>query len=371
VDRLKSDLFRGDQRLLAALNHGASHILPGSSGEHVNKIQAALLFLEDPPIDITNQELQAAHYGATTTAGVLRCKTAHNIINTAYQRRADNIVGKMTVRALDDALVAKHYDGGLARQIATAIILLISQMDRVNLRYPTTAAINWRVRFDRIGRAATRFGPMESPGGDIARYFHSGLLMIDQYAPPVPVPDDRPSSARFPTSERFLVAAAPVVAAAAGLTALQWALIVAILTLAAILIMCAISPQFRQRAEAIKQDVVAGMSDAIAENIATTQEWDELLERCMRIQRPPTPECAEAYLKYIELRNQLSDLRRELRGLIFLITSKPVRITIKADAEQAVELVKKMARMTSDLRRLLSDFWDKCGCRFRFGPLPS
>jgi len=35
---------------------------------------------------------------------VLRFKTDRKIINTAYQKTADNIVGKMTVQALDNEM---------------------------------------------------------------------------------------------------------------------------------------------------------------------------------------------------------------------------------------------------------------------------
>ena len=42
-----------------------------------------------------------AHYGPSTAAAVLAFKTRRNIINRAYQTKADNIVGRMTIAALD------------------------------------------------------------------------------------------------------------------------------------------------------------------------------------------------------------------------------------------------------------------------------
>ena len=96
---LTSQLFRGNQALQAALVNDASHITIGSRGEHVRLIQRALTHLGDR--SISGAEYAKATYGPTTAGAVLRFKTDRKIINTAYQKSADNIVGKMTVQALD------------------------------------------------------------------------------------------------------------------------------------------------------------------------------------------------------------------------------------------------------------------------------
>jgi lysozyme family protein len=47
-------------------------------------------------------------YGAATAAAVLAYKKKRNIINHSYQAQADNIVGKMTVAALDKEMVERE-----------------------------------------------------------------------------------------------------------------------------------------------------------------------------------------------------------------------------------------------------------------------
>jgi hypothetical protein len=104
--RLQSKLFRGDLKLEAtAISHPA-HIVPGASGDHVGKIQQALLLLGD--VGIGPAEQQAKCYGPSTADAVLAFKRKRRIINYSYQTEADNIVGKMTMAALDREMVDKE-----------------------------------------------------------------------------------------------------------------------------------------------------------------------------------------------------------------------------------------------------------------------
>lgn len=96
---LKSELLRGDPKLEAAATSDPAHIKQGASGEHVRKIQQALIRLDGATLDADGQ------YGAATAAAVLAYKKKRNIVNRAYQTEADNIVGKMTVAALDEELL--------------------------------------------------------------------------------------------------------------------------------------------------------------------------------------------------------------------------------------------------------------------------
>jgi hypothetical protein len=89
---LRSNLFRGDAKLEAAAVSHAAHIVPNAAGEHVRKIQHAL---------IDASELEAKRYGPSTAKAVLAYKTRRNIVNRSYQSQADNIVGIMTMAALD------------------------------------------------------------------------------------------------------------------------------------------------------------------------------------------------------------------------------------------------------------------------------
>jgi hypothetical protein len=103
---LQSELFSGDPKLENAAVHDSAHILPGSSGPHIEKIQVALMLLDSA--SIATSELAADSYGATTAAAVLAYKRERNIINLSYQSTADNIVGRMTIASLDSEIAARN-----------------------------------------------------------------------------------------------------------------------------------------------------------------------------------------------------------------------------------------------------------------------
>ena len=97
---LRSKRFQGDQKLEAAAVSDSAHIMRGSAGPHVAKIQQALIELDGATISVDSI------YGPATAAAVLAYKQKRNIINTAYQTQADNIVGKMTIARLDGEMLA-------------------------------------------------------------------------------------------------------------------------------------------------------------------------------------------------------------------------------------------------------------------------
>lgn len=114
---LKSALFTQDisvdarLRLESCLVHDNDHIVPESSGEHVQKIQLALMRLSN--IIIPAHELnfkgkkQIGFYGPITASAVFRYKSNHipKILNLAlHQVSPDNIVGKRTLEFLDSEL---------------------------------------------------------------------------------------------------------------------------------------------------------------------------------------------------------------------------------------------------------------------------
>jgi hypothetical protein len=96
---LQSQLFRGDPKLEAAAVSDPAHIVPGATGDHVRKIQLALIRLDGATI------APDGVYGPATAAAVLAYKQKRNIINRSYQTKADNIVGKMTMAALDKEML--------------------------------------------------------------------------------------------------------------------------------------------------------------------------------------------------------------------------------------------------------------------------
>lgn len=80
----------------------------GARGDHVAKIQAVVMFLDGSTI--TEAELKAKNYGPSTAAAVLAYKRKRKIINSSYQTQADDIVGKMTIKSLDDEMVKRQVD---------------------------------------------------------------------------------------------------------------------------------------------------------------------------------------------------------------------------------------------------------------------
>ncbi|MEK7857436.1 MAG: peptidoglycan-binding domain-containing protein [Acidobacteriota bacterium] len=97
---LQSELFRGDPKLEAAAVSDSAHIVLGATGEHVRKIQLALIQLDGAAIKSDGK------YGPKTAAAVLAYKQKRKIINSSFQTQADNIVGKMTMTALDNEMSA-------------------------------------------------------------------------------------------------------------------------------------------------------------------------------------------------------------------------------------------------------------------------
>ncbi len=104
---LVSKELKDDPRLQACLVDDAAHVVPGASGDHVRRIQAALKELY---YAIDADELSRGYYGTSTAMAVLQFKRDWEIVNKAYQAQPDDIVGKMTIRELDDAMhYKKHY----------------------------------------------------------------------------------------------------------------------------------------------------------------------------------------------------------------------------------------------------------------------
>lgn len=102
---LRSNLFRGDLKLEAAAVRPAAHIIRGSRGDHVAKIQYALSVLTGEPLKLDGD------YGPKTAAAVLSFKQRRKIINKAYQTKPDEIVGVRTMAALDEEMLSIENSG--------------------------------------------------------------------------------------------------------------------------------------------------------------------------------------------------------------------------------------------------------------------
>ena len=79
-----------------------------ASGNHVAKVQTALRLLDLAQLDAA--DLSGKCYGRSTAAAVLSFKNKRGIINHAYQSKADDIVGKMTVAAMDKEMLDREND---------------------------------------------------------------------------------------------------------------------------------------------------------------------------------------------------------------------------------------------------------------------
>lgn len=97
---LQSKLFRDDPKLDAALVSDPAHIYQGANSPHVIKIQQALVQLDGVSIATDGA------FGPGTASAVGDFKKKRNILNTAG--RIDNIVGKKTMAALDQEMLAKE-----------------------------------------------------------------------------------------------------------------------------------------------------------------------------------------------------------------------------------------------------------------------
>jgi hypothetical protein len=101
---LQSALFSDDNDLQACLVNDRAHVTIGAVGGHVTKIHSALTVIENASIDFA--ELRDSRYGPSTASAVLAYKRKRQIINFSYQKEADNIVGKMTIAAMDREMSA-------------------------------------------------------------------------------------------------------------------------------------------------------------------------------------------------------------------------------------------------------------------------
>src|SRR5262249_5684456 len=84
----------------------ASHFRLGAGGHDVSRIQAALFLTSRLIIDAS--ELAQGRYGLSTARAVLDFKRPRHIINRSYQTAPDDIVGKMTIAALDSEVCEKE-----------------------------------------------------------------------------------------------------------------------------------------------------------------------------------------------------------------------------------------------------------------------
>jgi hypothetical protein len=101
---LRSDEFKDDARLEDCVAKPTAHLRVGTPpGRHILKIQLALERLRPSGPAISPAEKASMSYGPTTAAAVLNYKSTHvpPIINSNYEHAPDDVVGRMTILAMD------------------------------------------------------------------------------------------------------------------------------------------------------------------------------------------------------------------------------------------------------------------------------
>jgi hypothetical protein len=191
---LRSEHFRDNKRLQSCLVSDPAHVTPGQTGDHVELIQFALMRLL--VADLPQGELDRQLYGPKTAEAVLTYKRSLDIINRAYQRQADNIVGKMTIKALDDMMFVLEGGDGAPRFPD----VLFPFHPRSPTPRPAPAPPGTRL--------GVTGGP-GGPGGQVGDVRDSGTT--DPFEPPLStLPDDlqeairRSNAAKQPTKDLIL-----------------------------------------------------------------------------------------------------------------------------------------------------------------------
>jgi hypothetical protein len=142
---LQSDEFKDDSKLEACATTPSAHLRVGSPpGPHILKIQLALERLRPTGPPIAEAEKKAMRYGPTTAKAVLNYKKTHvpAIVNFSYQKDPDEIVGQMTIKAMDADLngtplptrqqVADRAHNESRASLRVALLHLRSLRDHIN-----------------------------------------------------------------------------------------------------------------------------------------------------------------------------------------------------------------------------------------------
>jgi peptidoglycan hydrolase-like protein with peptidoglycan-binding domain len=155
---LQSQLFRGDPKLEAAAVSDPAHIVRGATGDHVRKIQLALIWLDGAAI------APDSVYGPATAAAVLAYKQKRNVINRSYETKADNIVGKMTMAALDTEMLGEELKPVLLQSRHPIARLPISRPTRGPLLTFNIAAGSHSGALKIADLRPVPVGPPQAPG---------------------------------------------------------------------------------------------------------------------------------------------------------------------------------------------------------------
>ncbi|MEO8028682.1 MAG: hypothetical protein ABI823_19535 [Bryobacteraceae bacterium] len=129
---LLSRNFAGDDRLRKCANDNAFNIRPNTSGDHVRKVQSALLGLNRPPgVKISDEERKNQFYGPDTAQAVRNFKNSFSPkILGPGQVVVDPIVGIQTIRRLDLLLQQQAKNDDIVVTKTTDVLLEVIGHDQ-------------------------------------------------------------------------------------------------------------------------------------------------------------------------------------------------------------------------------------------------
>lgn len=357
MSSLHSDLFRGDSALQAALTLDAAHVLTGAHGQHVRKIQAALtLLLYDPPSAIAEAEKSAGRYGDTTARAVLRFKIENNIINPNYQTTPDDITGKMTMRALDDAMA------GVEAELAADMLGILARLDQLLVSEGLVLSLGLAARINHLKALAASLiasgGPRMS-GGRFARDRRAGLHFMDEM-------DDVVSDYR----PQIVFAALPLVAAGGAAAALA-AFLLAIAALIALILLVQLmidSGKLGSRVSQAIEEVLEAGEQAIVESVVEVERLSAAVDICKQRSQNGNPACLAALAKFalkrIEVVTKRGELQSILKDLRDSLAGSPKKLVWKILAKRAKAAGEALAKSQGELVEIVREIIKECGCIF-------
>jgi len=345
-------LFSGDKALQDALTLDSAHIVEGAIGPHVEKIQTALLLLSNPPCVIAESELSAHRYGRTTANAVLRYKTEHQIINRSYQSKPDNIVGKMTMRALDDAVVE------IEAELAACILGILAHLDQLLLQSGVMLSPTVRGRFEKVKATALALsapaGGLRTPGPRFTPVYREALEFMDRmvrYRPPIV----------------FVVAAAIVVVGAVVIFLAAIAAIIAIQAMRG-------NDPFRgartvgSRVNVILTEAIEAGEQAIVEDVVLVDALAQAVDICRRRSQNPTQDCTNALNEFDAKKRDLVAKRNEFQQIIQQLKDArdgdPKKLVWKLLMRRAETIAREFNTLEVELLDIARKVITACGCRF-------
>jgi hypothetical protein len=290
--------------------------------------------------------------GIDRTAGaVLRYKTERSIINFAYQRKPDEIVGKMTTRSLDDAVIA------LEAEYGATLMGVLAYLDTLLMRHGLTLTPTMQPCINRIRAHAAclaRTGALRSHSGRFVQAYREGVSLMEYAA----------NDYRAP----IVFAAAPL-AAGAGAAVLTFLIVIgALIALLLISELLIDGGKLGSRVNEAIQEVIDAGEAAIVDNFNLVNKMTDAIDRCKARSQNRSDECDDALERHKNKRRDTSNKRNELQKIIQQLKNatggSPKKLIWKLLVKQAQKIAEELADLEKELKKIWHEINNKCGCRF-------